>query len=146
MRHELASRVFTCCSFIIKHDYKVTIYLLPHILLYMLLGCTPAEQREVRKHLHKEVCAELVEGFLVIITRPLPGNGGDAGRAERRRWKRRGPVSGHGLQPITAQHSDCVQHVISPDAVESPHPVLQTQKQRLENKTKTYFFLFWFIS
>lgn len=51
-------------------------------------------------------------------------------------------MSGHGLQPIAAQHSDCVQHVISPDAVESPHPVLQTQKQRLENKTKTYFFYF----
>lgn len=48
VRHELASKVFTCCSFIIKHDYKVTIYLLPHILLYMLLGCTRAEQQEVR--------------------------------------------------------------------------------------------------
>uniref|UniRef100_A0A4W6DWN3 Serine/threonine-protein kinase ATR n=1 Tax=Lates calcarifer TaxID=8187 RepID=A0A4W6DWN3_LATCA len=52
VRHELASKVFTCCSFIIKHDYKVTIYLLPHILLYMLLGCTPAEQQEVRTCLH----------------------------------------------------------------------------------------------
>lgn len=50
VRHELASKVFTCCSFIIKHDYKVTIYLLPHILLYMLLGCTPAEQQEVNTH------------------------------------------------------------------------------------------------
>lgn len=48
VRHELAGKVFTCCSFIIKHDYKVTIYLLPHILLYMLLGCTPEEQQEVR--------------------------------------------------------------------------------------------------
>ncbi|KAK0130626.1 Serine/threonine-protein kinase atr [Merluccius polli] len=47
VRHELAGKVFTCCSFIIKHDYKVTIYLLPHILLHMLLGCTPAEQQEV---------------------------------------------------------------------------------------------------
>lgn len=50
VRHELPSRVFACCSFIIKHDYKVTIYLLPHILLYMLLGCTSAEQQEVRNH------------------------------------------------------------------------------------------------
>ncbi|KAK5917220.1 hypothetical protein CgunFtcFv8_012127 [Champsocephalus gunnari] len=51
VRHELAGRVFTCCSFIIKHDYKVTIYLLPHILLYMLLGCTPAEQQEVTEEM-----------------------------------------------------------------------------------------------
>ncbi|KAJ8409535.1 hypothetical protein AAFF_G00229360 [Aldrovandia affinis] len=47
VRHELASRVFNCCSFIIKHDYKVTIYLLPHILVYVLLGCSPEDQREV---------------------------------------------------------------------------------------------------
>lgn len=52
VRHELAGKVFTCCSFIIKHDYKVTIYLLPHILLYMLLGCTAAEQQEVRTRSH----------------------------------------------------------------------------------------------
>ncbi|XP_028293251.1 serine/threonine-protein kinase ATR [Gouania willdenowi] len=58
VRHELASRVFICCSFIIKHDYKVTIYLLPHILLYMLLGCTPAEQHEVTE----EMLAVLTEG------------------------------------------------------------------------------------
>ncbi|KAM8736458.1 serine/threonine-protein kinase ATR isoform 1-T1 [Acanthopagrus schlegelii] len=58
VRHELASRVFTCCSFIIKHDYKVTIYLLPHILHYMLLGCTPAEQREVTE----EMLAVLKDG------------------------------------------------------------------------------------
>lgn len=53
VRHELPSRVFACCSFIVKHDYKVTIYLLPHILLYMLLGCTSAEQQEVRNHTEK---------------------------------------------------------------------------------------------
>ncbi|XP_071354256.1 serine/threonine-protein kinase ATR [Trachinotus anak] len=58
VRHELASKVFTCCSFIIKHDYKVTIYLLPHILMYMLLGCTPAEQQEVTE----EMLAVLTEG------------------------------------------------------------------------------------
>ncbi|KAM4723913.1 serine/threonine-protein kinase ATR [Anableps anableps] len=58
VRHELASKVFKCCSFIIKHDYKVTIYLLPHILLYMLLGCTPAEQQEVTE----EMLAVLTEG------------------------------------------------------------------------------------
>ncbi|KAL1022226.1 hypothetical protein UPYG_G00023920 [Umbra pygmaea] len=58
VRHVLASKVFTCCSFIIKHDYKVTIYLLPHILLYMLLGCTAAEQQEVTE----EMLAVLTEG------------------------------------------------------------------------------------
>ncbi|XP_054597718.2 serine/threonine-protein kinase ATR isoform X1 [Nothobranchius furzeri] len=58
VRHELASKVFRCCSFIIKHDYKVTIYLLPHILLYMLLGCTPVEQQEVTE----EMLAVLTEG------------------------------------------------------------------------------------
>ncbi|XP_035466143.2 serine/threonine-protein kinase ATR [Scophthalmus maximus] len=51
VRHELAGKVFTCCSFIIKHGYKVTIYLLPHILLYMLLGCTAAEQQEVTEEM-----------------------------------------------------------------------------------------------
>nr|XP_061780459.1 serine/threonine-protein kinase ATR-like [Nerophis lumbriciformis] len=58
VRHELASRVFTCCSFIIKHDYKVTIYLLPHILLSMLLGCTPDQQKEVTE----EMLTVLTEG------------------------------------------------------------------------------------
>uniref|UniRef100_A0A3B4Z4L9 Serine/threonine-protein kinase ATR n=1 Tax=Stegastes partitus TaxID=144197 RepID=A0A3B4Z4L9_9TELE len=58
VRHELAGKVFKCCSFIIKHDYKVTIYLLSHILLYMLLGCTPAEQQEVTE----EMLAVLTEG------------------------------------------------------------------------------------
>ncbi|KAL6468384.1 hypothetical protein MHYP_G00240610 [Metynnis hypsauchen] len=51
VRHELASKVFNCCSFIIKHDYKVTIYLLPHILVYVLLGSTPDEQREVTEEM-----------------------------------------------------------------------------------------------
>ncbi|XP_068194787.1 serine/threonine-protein kinase ATR [Antennarius striatus] len=67
VRHALASRVFTCCNFIIKHDYKVTIYLLPHILLYMLLGCTPAEQREV------------TEEMLAILT---GGDGQGGGRGQ----------------------------------------------------------------
>uniref|UniRef100_A0A8C3GAN8 Serine/threonine-protein kinase ATR n=1 Tax=Cyclopterus lumpus TaxID=8103 RepID=A0A8C3GAN8_CYCLU len=58
VRHELASRVFTCCSFIIKHDYKVTIYLLPHVLLYMLLGCTPAEQQGVTEEMLAVLTAE----------------------------------------------------------------------------------------
>ncbi|KAM9356452.1 serine/threonine-protein kinase ATR isoform 2-T2 [Pholidichthys leucotaenia] len=57
VRHGLASKVFKCCSFIIKHDYKVTIYLLPHILLYMLLGCTATEQQEVTE----EILAVLTE-------------------------------------------------------------------------------------
>lgn len=58
VRHELAGKVFTCCSFIIKHDYKVTIYLLPHILLYMLLGCTPEEQQEVSAQGNQRVSDE----------------------------------------------------------------------------------------
>lgn len=47
VRHDLASKVFNCCSFIIKYDYRVTLYLLPHILLYVLLSSTPEEQQEV---------------------------------------------------------------------------------------------------
>uniref|UniRef100_A0AAV2JJ36 Serine/threonine-protein kinase ATR n=1 Tax=Knipowitschia caucasica TaxID=637954 RepID=A0AAV2JJ36_KNICA len=58
VRHELAGKVFSCCSFIVKHDYKVTIYLLPHILLYMLQNCTPEEQQEVTE----EMLAVLMEG------------------------------------------------------------------------------------
>lgn len=58
VRHDLAGKVFSCCSFIVKHDYKVTIYLLPHILLYMLLNCTPEEQQEVTD----EMLAVLTEG------------------------------------------------------------------------------------
>ncbi|XP_068435941.1 serine/threonine-protein kinase ATR isoform X2 [Clinocottus analis] len=68
VRHELAGRVFTCCSFIIKHDYKVTIYLLPHILLSMLLGCTPAEQQAV------------TEEMLAVLTAE-DGRGGGPGQA-----------------------------------------------------------------
>uniref|UniRef100_H3DQ41 Serine/threonine-protein kinase ATR n=1 Tax=Tetraodon nigroviridis TaxID=99883 RepID=H3DQ41_TETNG len=67
VRHELPSRVFACCSFIVKHDYKVTIYLLPHILLYMLLGCTSAEQQEV------------TEEMLAVLTE---GDGGGSGRSQ----------------------------------------------------------------
>lgn len=70
VRHELASKVFTCCSFIIKHDYKVTIYLLPHILLYMLLGCTPAEQQEVRTCLYNCTHARRW-GKVAIITHTI---------------------------------------------------------------------------
>lgn len=47
VRHELASRVFNCCSIMMKHDFKVTIYLLPHILVYVLLGCSQEDQQEV---------------------------------------------------------------------------------------------------
>lgn len=128
VRHELASKVFTCCSFIIKHDYKVTIYLLPHILLYMLLGCTRAEQQEVRTSPYAHTCTRRWEE-VAIITHLLPGNRGDAGRTDRGRWTRRGACPGDSLQPITAQHSDCVQHVVSPHTVEPPHPLLQTQTQ-----------------
>ncbi|XP_077477545.1 serine/threonine-protein kinase ATR [Stigmatopora argus] len=71
VRHELASRVFTCCSFIVKHDYKVTIYLLPHVLLYMLLGCTPAEQKEV------------TEEMLAVLTE----NHGHIDEAHSGRWQ-----------------------------------------------------------
>ncbi len=75
---------------------------------------------------------------LVIITRLLPGNGGDAGRADKGWWTRSGALPGDGLQPFTAQHSDRVQHVVSPHAVEPPHPLLQTQTQRLADLTKTF--------
>uniref|UniRef100_A0A4W3HYM3 Serine/threonine-protein kinase ATR n=1 Tax=Callorhinchus milii TaxID=7868 RepID=A0A4W3HYM3_CALMI len=47
VRHELPRKVFDCCSFIMKHDFKVTIYLLPHILVYVLLGCNQEDQQEV---------------------------------------------------------------------------------------------------
>ncbi|XP_028587032.2 serine/threonine-protein kinase ATR isoform X1 [Podarcis muralis] len=47
VRHELASKVFNCCSIMMKNDFKVTIYLLPHILVYVLLGCNQEDQQEV---------------------------------------------------------------------------------------------------
>ncbi|KAK2505823.1 hypothetical protein MC885_005294 [Smutsia gigantea] len=47
VRHGLASKIFTCCSIMMKHDFKVTIYLLPHILVYVLLGCNQEDQQEV---------------------------------------------------------------------------------------------------
>ncbi|KAJ8270327.1 hypothetical protein GJAV_G00113060 [Gymnothorax javanicus] len=62
VRHELASKVFNCCSFIIKHDYKVTIYLLPHILVYVLLGGSKEDQDEVCK----EIMAVLKEDDAAI--------------------------------------------------------------------------------
>ncbi|XP_075058037.1 serine/threonine-protein kinase ATR [Mixophyes fleayi] len=55
VRHELARKVFNCCSIMMKHDYKVTIYLLPHILVYVLLGCNKDDQKEV----HAEIMAVL---------------------------------------------------------------------------------------
>ncbi|KAM8952244.1 serine/threonine-protein kinase ATR isoform 2-T2 [Pelodytes ibericus] len=47
VRHVFARRVFNCCSIMMKHDFKVTIYLLPHILVYVLLGCSKEDQQEV---------------------------------------------------------------------------------------------------
>ncbi|NXP51660.1 ATR kinase, partial [Heliornis fulica] len=47
VRHDLARKVFDCCSIMMKNDYKVTIYLLPHILVYVLLGCSQKDQQEV---------------------------------------------------------------------------------------------------
>ncbi|XP_015132446.2 serine/threonine-protein kinase ATR [Gallus gallus] len=47
VRHDLARKVFDCCSIMMKNDYKVTIYLLPHILVYVLLGCSQEDQQEV---------------------------------------------------------------------------------------------------
>uniref|UniRef100_A0A6I8NKR0 Serine/threonine-protein kinase ATR n=1 Tax=Ornithorhynchus anatinus TaxID=9258 RepID=A0A6I8NKR0_ORNAN len=44
VRHDLASKVFNCCSIMMKHDFKVTIYLLPHILVYVLLGSNEDQQ------------------------------------------------------------------------------------------------------
>ncbi|KAM5163022.1 serine/threonine-protein kinase ATR [Mantella aurantiaca] len=55
VRHELARKVFSCCSIMMKHDYKVTIYLLPHIMVYALLGCTKEDQQEI----HSEIMAVL---------------------------------------------------------------------------------------
>ncbi|XP_061492905.1 serine/threonine-protein kinase ATR isoform X2 [Rhineura floridana] len=47
VRHDLASKVFNCCSIMMKNDFKVTIYLLPHILVYILLGCNQEDQQEI---------------------------------------------------------------------------------------------------
>ncbi|XP_066455638.1 serine/threonine-protein kinase ATR [Eleutherodactylus coqui] len=47
VRHEFARNVFNCCSIMMKHDFKVTICLLPHILVYVLLGCSKEDQKEV---------------------------------------------------------------------------------------------------
>lgn len=69
VRHELAGKVFSCCSFIIKHDYKVTIYLLPHILLYMLLGCTPEEQQEVSVQASLEPLIRFSLSYLSPVTK-----------------------------------------------------------------------------
>ncbi|XP_075717588.1 serine/threonine-protein kinase ATR isoform X2 [Rhinoderma darwinii] len=55
VRHEFARKVFNCCSIMMKHDFKVTIYLLPHILVYVLLGCSKEDQEEV----HAEITAVL---------------------------------------------------------------------------------------
>ncbi|XP_075124962.1 serine/threonine-protein kinase ATR [Leptodactylus fuscus] len=55
VRHEFARKVFNCCSIMMKHDFKVTIYLLPHILVYVLLGCSKEDQKEV----HAEITAVL---------------------------------------------------------------------------------------
>ncbi|XP_068136880.1 serine/threonine-protein kinase ATR isoform X2 [Hyperolius riggenbachi] len=55
VRHELAKKVFSCCSIMMKHDFKVTIYLLPHILVYALLGCSKEDQQEI----HAEIMAVL---------------------------------------------------------------------------------------
>ncbi|XP_077344341.1 serine/threonine-protein kinase ATR isoform X2 [Lithobates pipiens] len=55
VRHELARKVFSCCSIMMKHDFKVTIYLLPHILVYALLGCTKEDHQEI----HAEIMAVL---------------------------------------------------------------------------------------
>uniref|UniRef100_S4RDY2 Serine/threonine-protein kinase ATR n=1 Tax=Petromyzon marinus TaxID=7757 RepID=S4RDY2_PETMA len=47
VRQEPARRVFTSCSMIIKHDIKVTLFLLPHILVYVLLDADVSEEQEV---------------------------------------------------------------------------------------------------
>ncbi|XP_019359111.1 PREDICTED: serine/threonine-protein kinase ATR isoform X2 [Gavialis gangeticus] len=61
VQHELASKVFNCCSIIMKNDFKVTIYLLPHILVYVLLGCSQEDQQEVYAEImavlkHDDLC------------------------------------------------------------------------------------------
>jgi len=69
-----------------------------------------------------------IMNVLALIPRLRPGDGGDAGRADGGGWAGRRPRPGHGLQPIAAQHSDGVQHVVSPHAVQPPHPARQTQR------------------
>ncbi|XP_014458350.1 serine/threonine-protein kinase ATR isoform X2 [Alligator mississippiensis] len=61
VQHELASKVFNCCSIMMKNDFKVTIYLLPHILVYVLLGCSQEDQQEVYAEImavlkHDDLC------------------------------------------------------------------------------------------
>ncbi|XP_030430358.1 serine/threonine-protein kinase ATR isoform X5 [Gopherus evgoodei] len=66
VRHDLASRVFSCCSIMMKNDFKVTIYLLPHILVYVLLGCSQEDQQEVYAEImavlkHDDVCTRRLQ-------------------------------------------------------------------------------------
>ncbi|XP_044288721.1 serine/threonine-protein kinase ATR isoform X2 [Varanus komodoensis] len=58
VRHDLASKVFNCCCIMMKNDYKVTIYLLPHILVYVLLGCNQEDQQEWARYKFKRLRAE----------------------------------------------------------------------------------------
>nr|XP_015216835.1 PREDICTED: serine/threonine-protein kinase ATR isoform X1 [Lepisosteus oculatus] len=58
IKHGRASKIFSCCGYVIKYDYTMTIYLLPHILVYVLLQCSQEEQQEV----YDEIMAVLDEG------------------------------------------------------------------------------------
>ncbi|XP_032621521.1 serine/threonine-protein kinase ATR isoform X5 [Chelonoidis abingdonii] len=66
VRHDLASRVFSCCSIMMKNDFRVTIYLLPHILVYVLLGCNQEDQQEVYAEImavlkHDDMCTRRLQ-------------------------------------------------------------------------------------
>ncbi|KAG6929988.1 ATR serine/threonine kinase [Chelydra serpentina] len=66
VRHDLASKVFSCCSIMMKNDFKVTIYLLPHILVYVLLGCSQEDQQEVYAEImavlkHDDLCTRRLQ-------------------------------------------------------------------------------------
>ncbi|EMP40340.1 Serine/threonine-protein kinase ATR [Chelonia mydas] len=66
VRHDLASKVFSCCSIMMKNDFKVTIYLLPHILVYVLLGCNQEDQQEVYAEImavlkHDDLCTRRLQ-------------------------------------------------------------------------------------
>nr|XP_008104413.1 PREDICTED: serine/threonine-protein kinase ATR isoform X1 [Anolis carolinensis] len=71
VRHDLASKVFNCCSIMMKNDFKVTIYLLPHILVYVLLGCSQEDQQEV----YAEIMAVLKNDD--TISRPCEDSASD---------------------------------------------------------------------
>ena len=103
-------------------------------LIFCCTCCWAAHLQSSRRwgRIHTLTHAQEDEKGVAIMTHLLPGNGGDAGRSNWGRRAGRGACPGDGLQPVTAQYSDCVQHVVSPHAVEPPHPLRQNQAQWYE--------------